>query len=65
LIDFECGPERRADDFLEVVLQRPTAASWNHSCSSSKARYPNEKIKDEGYWCGFGNEPGYGQPMTT
>ena len=26
---------------------------------------PNEKIKSEGYWCGFGNNPDTGQPMTT
>ena len=26
---------------------------------------PNEAIKDEGYWCGFGNNPATGQPITT
>jgi Ni,Fe-hydrogenase I small subunit len=26
---------------------------------------PNEAIKSEGYWCGFGNNPATGQPMTT
>ncbi|EUA14024.1 NADH ubiquinone oxidoreductase, 20 Kd subunit [Mycobacterium xenopi 4042] len=26
---------------------------------------PNEQIKDEGYWCGFGNNPATGQPITT
>ena len=26
---------------------------------------PNEAIKPEGYWCGFGNNPETGQPMTT
>ncbi len=26
---------------------------------------PNEAIKAEGYWCGFGNNPATGQPMTT
>src|SRR3979411_1018866 len=26
---------------------------------------PNESIKSEGYWCGFGNDPATGQPMTT
>jgi hydrogenase small subunit len=26
---------------------------------------PNEKLHDEGYWCGFGNNPMTGQPMTT
>jgi hydrogenase small subunit len=26
---------------------------------------PNESIKTEGYWCGFGNNPETGQPVTT
>ena len=26
---------------------------------------PNEALKGEGYWCGFGNDPTTGQPMTT
>lgn len=26
---------------------------------------PNESIKKEGYWCGFGNNPDTNQPMTT
>ena len=26
---------------------------------------PNEAIKREGYWCGFGNNPDTDQPMTT
>jgi hydrogenase small subunit len=26
---------------------------------------PNEAIKKDGYWCGFGNNPATGQPMTT
>ena len=26
---------------------------------------PNEAIKREGYWCGFGNDPATDQPMTT
>ena len=26
---------------------------------------PNEAIKPEGYWCGFGDDPETGQPITT
>ncbi len=26
---------------------------------------PNEKIKEEGYWAAFGNDPATGQPITT
>lgn len=30
-----------------------------------KGSIPNEAIKREGYWCGFGNNPETDQPMTT
>ena len=64
LIDFECGPEQGADNFIE----------WWHKADRGELEpfvlvvegsIPNEAIKDEGYWCGFGNNPATGQPMTT
>ena len=64
LIDFECGPEQGADNFIE----------WWHKADRGELEpfvlvvegsIPNEAIKDEGYWCGFGNNPTTGQPMTT
>ena len=64
LIDFECGPEQGADNFIE----------WWHKADRGEldpfvlvveGSIPNEAIKDEGYWCGFGNNPATGQPMTT
>ncbi len=64
LIDFECGPEQGADNFIE----------WWHKADRGELEpfvlvvegsIPNEAIKDEGYWCGFGNNPITGQPMTT
>src|SRR4051812_49835536 len=64
LIDFECGPEQGADNFIE----------WWHKADRGELEpfvlvvegsIPNEAIKDEGYWCGFGNNPMTGQPMTT
>src|SRR6476619_7027727 len=64
LIDFECGPEQGADTFIE----------WWHKADRGEldpfvlvveGSIPNEAIKSEGYWCGFGNNPATGQPMTT
>ena len=64
LIDFECGPEQGADNFIE----------WWHKADRGELEpfvlvvegsIPNEAIKREGYWCGFGNNPDTGQPMTT
>ena len=64
LIDFECGPEQGADNFIE----------WWHKADRGELEpfvlvvegsIPNEAIKSEGYWCGFGNNPATGQPMTT
>src|SRR5690349_20672498 len=64
LIDYECGPETGADNFIE----------WWHKADRGEldpfvlvveGSIPNEAIKDEGYWCGFGNNPATGQPMTT
>src|SRR2546430_7594693 len=64
LIDYECGPEQGADTFIE----------WWHKADRGELEpfvlvvegsIPNEAIKPEGYWCGFGNDPATGQPMTT
>ena len=64
LIDFECGPEQGADTFIE----------WFHKADRGELEpfvlviegsIPNEAIKKEGYWCGFGNNPETDQPMTT
>jgi hydrogenase small subunit len=64
LIDFECGPEQGTGNFIE----------WWHKADRGEldpfvlvveGSIPNEAIKREGYWCGFGNNPATGQPMTT
>src|SRR5260370_17635182 len=64
LIDYECGPETGADNFIE----------WWHKADRGELEpfvlvvegsIPNEAIKKEGYWCGFGNNFETGQPMTT
>ncbi len=64
LIDFECGPEGGADDFLE----------WFHMAARGEldpfvlvveGSIPNEDINGDGYWAAFGNDPDTGQPRTT
>ena len=56
LIDFECGPEQGADNFIE----------WWHKADRGELEpfvlivegsIPNESIKPEGYWAAFGNNP--------
>ena len=64
LIDFECGPETGADNFID----------WFHKAEADlidpfvlviEGSIPNESIKAEGYWSGFGRDPATNQPITT
>src|SRR6266481_934108 len=63
LIDFECGPEQGADNFIE----------WFHMADRGEldpfvlvveGSVANEQILREGYFTGFGNNPETGQPIT-
>ena len=64
LIDFECGPVGGADDFIEWFF-KADRGELEPFVLVVEGSIPNEKIKDEGYWCGFGNDPATNQPMTT
>src|SRR4051812_49624881 len=64
LIDFECGPVEGADTFLEWFF-RAERGEIDPFVLVVEGSIPNEQIKDEGYWCGFGNNPATGQPITT
>jgi hydrogenase small subunit len=64
LIDFECGPNAGADDFLEWFF-KADRGELEPFVLVIEGSIPNEAIKREGYWCGFGNNPATGQPMTT
>ena len=64
LIDFECGPNGGADDFLEWFF-KADRGELDPFVLVVEGSIPNEKLHDEGYWCGFGNDPATGQPMTT
>ena len=64
LIDFECGPTGGADDFLEWFF-KADRGELDPFVLVVEGSIPNEQLHDEGYWCGFGNDPATGQPMTT
>ena len=64
LIDFECGPETGADTFIEWWC-KADRGELEPFVLVVEGSIPNESIKDEGYWCGFGNDPATGQPVTT
>ena len=64
LIDFENGPVGGADDFLEWFF-KADRGELEPFVLVVEGSIPNEAIKPEGYWCGFGNNPLTGQPMTT
>ena len=64
LIDFECGPVGGADDFLEWFF-KADRGELEPFVLVVEGSIPNEAIKKEGYWCGFGNNPETDQPMTT
>jgi hydrogenase small subunit len=64
LIDFENGPVGGADDFLEWFF-KAERGELEPFVLVVEGSIPNEAIKPEGYWCGFGNNPLTGQPMTT
>lgn len=66
LIDFECGPPSGgADDFLEWFFRADRGELEPFVLVVEGSIPPNEQLHTEGYWCGFGNDPATGQPMTT
>ena len=64
LIDFESGPMQGADPFIEWFY-KAERGELDPFVLVVEGSIPNESIKTEGYWCGFGNNPETGQPMTT
>ncbi|GAA3734906.1 NADH-quinone oxidoreductase subunit B family protein [Salinactinospora qingdaonensis] len=64
LIDFDSGPEQGADTFIEWFF-KAERGEMDPFVLVVEGSVPNEKIKSEGYWCGFGNDPQTGQPITT
>jgi hydrogenase small subunit len=64
LIDYESGPEQGADTFIEW-FHKADRGELGQFVLVIEGSIPNESILSEGYWCGFGNNPETGQPMTT
>ena len=65
LIAYENGPVGHpTDDFIEWFF-RADRGEIDPFVLVIEGSIPNEAIKTEGYWCGFGNDPATGQPMTT
>jgi hydrogenase small subunit len=64
MIDFECGPEQGADNFLD----------WFHKAARGdlepfmlviEGSIPNETVNGDGYFTGFGRHPNTDQPVTV
>ena len=64
LIDYECGPIEGADTFIEWWF-KADRGELEPFVLVIEGSIPNEALKEEGYWCGFGNDPATGQPITT
>src|ERR1700692_3704965 len=62
LIAYETGPVgHKTDDFIEWFF-KGERGELDPFVLVIEGSIPNEKIKKEGYWCGFGNDPATGQP---
>ena len=64
LIAANTGPVGGDDDFIEWFF-KGERGELDPFVLVVEGSIPNEAIKKEGYWCGFGNNPKTGQPMTT
>ena len=65
LIDFESGPVGGSQSFIDWFFKAERGELDGPFVLVIEGSIPNESIKSEGYWCGFGNNPVTGQPMTT
>lgn len=65
LIDFESGPVDGDESFIDWFFKAERGELDGPFVLVVEGSIPNEAIKAEGYWCGFGNNPVTGQPMTT
>src|ERR1700760_400592 len=65
LIDFESGPVNGDEAFIDWFFKAERGELDGPFVLVVEGSIPNEAIKPEGYWCGFGNNADTGQPMTT
>ena len=63
LIDFECGPNGGADDFLEWFF-KADRGELDPFVLVVEGSIPNENISGDGFWTSFGFDSATGQPLT-
>jgi hydrogenase small subunit len=63
LIDFECGPEQGADNFIEWFW-KADRGELEPFVLVLEGSIPNESINGDGYFTGFGRHPDTNQPVT-
>ncbi len=64
ILAFPTGPAGGSDDFLEA-FHRAVRDELGPFVLVVEGSVPNERIKDEGCWAGFGSDPETGQPIPT
>ena len=64
LIDFDNGPVGSNNDFIEWFF-KAERGELEPFVLVVEGSIPNESIKEEGYWAGFGTDPVTGQPIKT
>ncbi|EWM13704.1 hydrogenase small subunit [Kutzneria sp. 744] len=64
LLDFQCGPDQGPDNVIEW-WHRADRGELEPFILAVEGSVPDESIKSDGYWTGFGNNPDTGQPMTA
>jgi hydrogenase small subunit len=64
LIAYDSGPEQGEAPFIEWFY-RAERGDLEPFVLVVEGSVPNESIKEEGYWAGFGNDPETRQPRTT
>ncbi|WP_309238492.1 hydrogenase expression protein HypE [Actinoplanes aureus] len=63
-LGYENGPDGSADSFIEW-FHRAARGELDRFLLIVEGSVPDETNKAEGYWSGFGNDPGTSQPITA
>src|SRR5438477_3915258 len=64
LLAYACGPDGGPDSFIDN-FHRAERGELEPFILVVEGSVPDETNKPEGYWSGFGNDPGTGQPITA
>jgi hydrogenase small subunit len=63
-LDFQSGPDGGSDSFIEW-WHRAARGELDPFILIVEGSFADETNKAEGFWCGFGTDPGTGQPVTA